>query len=289
MQVTLEDLLKAGVHFGHITRRWNPKMEKYIFMDRNDIHIIDLKQTMSGLQRAFDAVKDIAAAGEQILFAGTKPQAKEIIQAEAIRCGMPYIAERWLGGTLTNFSTIKKSIRHLENLEKMVLDGTVESLTKKEKLYITREIQKMKLVFSGIQDLRKIPSAVFLVDTRLQEIAVKEAKKLDIPIVAIVDSNCDPDLIDYAIPGNDDSTKSIGLITKLMADAVLAGKVIFETKIQEQEEQKAKESEGSGKKETKTKIKTKKQTKAKEEGAVKEEVVKASVEESADVSTAEEK
>jgi small subunit ribosomal protein S2 len=289
MQVTLEDLLKAGVHFGHITRRWNPKMEKYIFMDRNDIHIIDLKQTMSGLQRAFDAVKDIAAAGEQILFAGTKPQAKEIIQAEAIRCGMPYIAERWLGGTLTNFSTIKKSIRHLENLEKMVLDGTVESLTKKEKLYITREIQKMKLVFSGIQDLRKIPSAVFLVDTRLQEIAVKEAKKLDIPIVAIVDSNCDPDLIDYAIPGNDDSTKSIGLITKLMADAVLAGKVIFETKIQEQEEQKAKESEESGKKETKTKTKTKKQTKAKEEGAVKEEVVKASVEESADVSTAEEK
>lgn len=284
MQVTLEDLLKAGVHFGHLTRRWNPKMEKYIFMHRNDIHIIDLKQTLSGLQRAFDAVKEIAAKGEQILFAGTKPQAKEIIQAEAMRCGMPYIAERWLGGTLTNFSTIKKSIRHLENLEKMVLDGTVESLTKKEKLNITREIQKMKLVFSGIQDLRKIPAAVFLVDTRLQEIAVKEAKKLDIPIVAIVDSNCDPDLIDYPIPGNDDSTKSIGLVTKLMADAVLAGKVIFETKIQEQEEQKAKESEESGKKETKAKTKTKatKQTKAKEEEEVKEETVEAVVDESAD-------
>lgn len=252
MKVSLDELLKSGVHFGHLTRRWNPKMEKYIFMERNDIHIIDLKQTLAGLQRAYDAVKEIAASGEQILFAGTKNQAKEIIQTEAIRCGMPYIAERWLGGTLTNFSTIKKSIRHLENLEKMVLDGTVDNLTKKEALNINREINKMKLVFSGIQDLKKIPAAVFIVDIRLQDIAVKESKKLDIPIVAIVDTNCDPGLIDYPIPGNDDSSKSIGLITRIMADAVLDGKTVLETKLQEQAESKKKEE----KKEKKSKAKT---------------------------------
>jgi small subunit ribosomal protein S2 len=253
MKVNLEDLLKAGVHFGHLTRRWNPKMEKYIFMQRNDIHIIDLKQTLTNLQKAYDAVKEIAVTGEQVLFAGTKNQAKEIIQTEAIRCGMPYIAERWLGGTLTNFSTIKKSIRHLENLEKMVLDGTVDNLTKKEALNINREITKMKLVFAGIQDLKKIPALVYIVDTRLQDIAVKEAKKLDIPIVAIVDSNCDPDLIDYPIPGNDDSAKSIGLITKILADAVLEGKTILETKLQEQAESKAKEEKDKEKKKTKAK------------------------------------
>lgn len=241
MQVALEDLLKAGVHFGHLTRRWNPKMEKYIFMERNDIHIIDLKQTLTGLQKAYDVAKEIAATGEQILFAGTKNQAKEIIQNEAIRCGMPYVAERWLGGTLTNFSTIKKSIRHLENLEKMVLDGTVESLTKKERLHINREINKMKLVFSGIQDLKKIPAALYVVDIRALDIAVREAKKLDIPIIAIVDTNCDPDLIDYPIPGNDDSAKSIGVITKAIADAVIEGKTILETRIQEQEQAKVKE------------------------------------------------
>lgn len=255
MKVSLDELLKSGVHFGHLTRRWNPKMEKYIFMERNDIHIIDLKQTLAGLQRAYDAVKEIAATGEQILFAGTKNQAKEIIQNEAIRCGMPYIAERWLGGTLTNFSTIKKSIRHLENLEKMVLDGTVDNLTKKEALNINREINKMKLVFSGVQDLKKIPAAIFIVDIRLQDIAVKESKKLDIPIIAIVDTNCDPGLIDYPIPGNDDSSKSIGLITKIIADAVLDGKTVLETKLQEQAESKKKE-EKKEKKEKKSKAKT---------------------------------
>jgi small subunit ribosomal protein S2 len=264
MKVNLEDLLKAGVHFGHLTRRWNPKMEKYIFMQRNDIHIIDLKQTLTNLQQACDAVKEIAASGEQVLFAGTKNQAKEIIQTEAIRCGMPYIAERWLGGTLTNFSTIKKSIRHLENLEKMVLDGTVDNLTKKEALNINREITKMKLVFAGIQDLKKIPALVFIVDIRLQDIAVKEAKKLDIPIVAIVDSNCDPDLIDYPIPGNDDSAKSIGLITKTLADAVLEGKTILETKLQEQAESKAKEEKEKEKKKEKAKTKATKEDAKKE-------------------------
>lgn len=241
MKVSLEDLLKAGVHFGHVTRRWNPKMEAFIFMERNGIHIIDLKKTLQYLQRACDAMKEIAAAGEQVLFVGTKNQAKEIVQAEAMRCGMPYIVERWLGGTLTNFATIKKSIRHLEGLEKMVLDGTIEKLKKKERLQIERKIEKMKKVFAGIQDMRKIPGAVFIVDTKKEEIAVHEARKLGIPIFAILDTNCDPDLIDYPIPGNDDSTKSIGVITRVIADAVLEGREQIEKEQQAEEEVAAKE------------------------------------------------
>ena len=232
LQVTMEDLLKAGVHFGHVTRRWNPKMRDYIFMERNGIHIIDLKKTLKLLQRAYDAMREIAATGEPILFVGTKNQAKEIIKSEALRCGQPYIIERWLGGTLTNFATIKKSIRHLENLEKMVADGTVENLTKKERLQIEREIAKMKKVFEGIQDMKRLPAAVYIVDIKKEEIAVKEALKLGIPIFAIVDTNVDPELVDYPIPGNDDSTKSIGLITRIMADAVLEGR----RKVEEEKE-----------------------------------------------------
>ncbi|MFW9817910.1 MAG: 30S ribosomal protein S2, partial [Candidatus Thorarchaeota archaeon] len=237
MKVGLEDLLRSGVHFGHLTRRWNPKMRPYIFMERNNIHIIDLQKTLQYLKMAYDAMKDIVASGEEILFVGTKTQSKDIIQGEASRCGMPYIAERWLGGTLTNFSTIKKSIRKLEGLEKKVHDGTIEKLTKKERLHIEREIEKMKKVFVGIQDMKRLPGAIFVVDTRKEEIAVKEAKKLGVPIFAIVDTNCDPDLIDYPIPGNDDSAKSIGLITKIMADAVSESRVVLEEKQQEQEEQ----------------------------------------------------
>ncbi len=232
LQVTMEDLLKAGVHFGHVTRRWNPKMRDYIFMERNGIHIIDLKKTLKLLQRAYDAMREIAATGEPILFVGTKNQAKEIIKSEALRCGQPYIIERWLGGTLTNFATIKKSIRHLENLEKMVADGTVENLTKKERLQIEREIAKMKKVFEGIQDMKRLPAAIYIVDIKKEEIAVKEALKLGIPIFAIVDTNVDPELVDYPIPGNDDSTKSIGLITRIMADAVLEGR----RKVEEEKE-----------------------------------------------------
>ncbi len=232
LQVTMEDLLKAGVHFGHVTRRWNPKMRDYIFMERNGIHIIDLKKTLKLLQRAYDAMREIAATGEPILFVGTKNQAKEIIKSEALRCGQPYIIERWLGGTLTNFATIKKSIRHLENLEKMVADGTVENLTKKERLQIEREIAKMKKVFEGIQEMKRLPAAIYIVDIKKEEIAVKEALKLGIPIFAIVDTNVDPELVDYPIPGNDDSTKSIGLITRIMADAVLEGR----RKVEEEKE-----------------------------------------------------
>jgi small subunit ribosomal protein S2 len=249
MKVTLEGLLKAGAHFGHLTRRWNPKMDKYIFMGRNDIHIIDLKQTLSNLKQAYDIISGMTAEGEQILFVGTKTQAKDIIQAEATRCSMPYISERWLGGTLTNFATIKKSIRHLENLEKMVVDGTVEKLTKKERLHIEREIKKMKVVFAGIQEMKKMPAAVFIVDTRKEEIAVRESRKLGIPIFALVDTNCDPELIDYPIPANDDSTKSIGLFAKTIADAVIEGNTKLEEKITEAEEKKEKEKKEKKEKE----------------------------------------
>jgi small subunit ribosomal protein S2 len=236
LKVKLEDLLKAGVHFGHLTRRWDPKMKPYIFMERNGIHIIDLQKSLKNLEQAYDAVKQVAAANEPIMFVGTKNQAKEIIKAEAMRCEMPYIVERWLGGTLTNFSTIKKSIRHLENLEKMTLDGTIDKLTKKERLQIEREIEKMKKVFAGIQDMKKIPGAVFIVDIKKEEIAVKEAAKLNIPIVAVVDTNCDPTIIDYPIPGNDDSTKSITIISRIMADAVLEGRETIQAKAAEEEE-----------------------------------------------------
>lgn len=235
MKVGLEDLLRHGVHFGHLTRRWNPKMRPYIFMERNNIHIVDLKKTLQALEKACQAAKEIVAGGEQILFVGTKNQAKELIKAEAMRCGMPYMAERWLGGTLTNFATIKKSIRKLEALEKKFHDGTAEGLTKKERLRMEREIAKMKKVFSGIQEMKRLPGAIFVVDTRKEEIAVKEARKLGIPVIAIVDTNCDPDLIDYVIPGNDDSAKSIGLILRTIVDAVLEAKTTVE--IQEQEQQ----------------------------------------------------
>ncbi|HQU71573.1 MAG TPA: 30S ribosomal protein S2 [Calditrichia bacterium] len=220
IKVGLEDLLRAGLHFGHLTRRWNPKMRRYIFMSRNDIHIIDLSKSLKHLEIAHDFVKELAVRGEEILFVGTKKQAKEIILAEASRCGMPFMAERWLGGTLTNFQTIKRSIRKLEGLEKMVNDGTIDKLTKKERLTIEREIEKMKKVFQGIQNMRRIPGAVFVVDTRKEEIAVQEARKLNIPVIALVDTNCDPDIIDYPIPGNDDSTKAIGLVVKTLADAI---------------------------------------------------------------------
>ncbi len=243
LKTSLEDLLKSGVHFGHLTRRWNPKMKPYIFMERNGIHIIDLQKTMQNLEKAYNALKEIAATGDPILFVGTKNQAKEILQSEAIRCEMPYIVERWLGGTLTNFSTIKKSIRHLENLEKMNLDGTIEKLTKKERLHIDREIEKMKKVFIGIQDMKKIPSAIFIVDIKKEEIAVKEARKLNIPIFALVDTNCDPDLIDYPIPGNDDSTKSVTIISKIVADAILEGRESIQAKALEEEEMAVKKEE----------------------------------------------
>jgi len=273
LKTSLEDLLKSGVHFGHLTRRWNPKMKPYIFMERNGIHIIDLQKTMQNLEKAYNVLKEIAATGDPILFVGTKNQAKEILQSEAIRCEMPYIVERWLGGTLTNFSTIKKSIRHLENLEKMNLDGTIEKLTKKERLHIDREIEKMKKVFIGIQEMKKIPGAIFIVDIKKEEIAVKEARKLNIPIFALVDTNCDPDLIDYPIPGNDDSTKSVTIISKIVADAILEGRESIQAKALEEEEMAVKKEEKVEKEEVmkaEKAIKTAKAAKAKKEEKEKE-------------------
>jgi small subunit ribosomal protein S2 len=243
MKVALEDLLKAGVHFGHLTRRWDPKMKPYIFMERNGIHIIDLQKTLKNLEQAYAAIKEISASGDPILFVGTKKQAKDILKSEAMRSGMPYIVERWLGGTLTNFSTIKKSVRHLENLEKMVLDGTVEKLTKKERLQVEREIDKMKKVFAGIQEMKKIPGAVFVVDIKKEEIAIREAKKLRVPIFAIVDTNCDPTQVDFPIPGNDDSTKSVTVIARVIADAILEGREAIQAKALEAEELPVKKEE----------------------------------------------
>lgn len=223
MNVSLQDLLIAGSHFGHLTRRWNPKMKKYIFMERNGIYVIDLKKTLEYLRIAYQEIVNITKTGEKVLFVGTKKQAKDIIKNEAERCNSYYINERWLGGTLTNYTTIKKSIRRMKNIEKMATDGTYDKLLKKEILRIERERERLELVLGGIRDMNKLPGAVFIVDTKKESIAVAEASKLNIPIFAMVDTNCDPDLIDFPIPANDDAFKSINLITHSIADAVLEG------------------------------------------------------------------
>ena len=219
--VTIQELLEAGVHFGHLKRRWNPKMGKYIFMERNGIHIIDLKKTKESIDVACEIIIEIVKNGEKVLFVGTKKQAKNIIRSEAERCGMYFVNERWLGGTLTNFSTIKKSIKHLKSLEKMESDGTYEKLTKKEIGIIERERQKLKKVLEGIMEMNKVPGLIFIVDSKKESIAILEARKLDIPIISIVDTDCDPDFVDYPIPGNDDAYKSIALITKMIADTII--------------------------------------------------------------------
>jgi len=220
-RVSLEQLLASGTHFGHLTRRWNPKMKQFIFMERNGIHIIDLKKTQKKLDDACTAIHKIVEDGEDVLFVGTKKQAAEIIKAEAQRCNQFFVTERWLGGTLTNFSTIKKSIKHMKNLEKKGTDGTYDKITKKEILSIDREKSKMKKVLEGIEEMKRIPGAIFIVDIKKEQIAVKEAKKLHIPIFAMVDTNTDPTLIDYPIPANDDAAKSISLIGRSIADAVI--------------------------------------------------------------------
>ncbi|MHB2155293.1 30S ribosomal protein S2 [Calditrichota bacterium GD2] len=222
--VTLEQLLAAGVHFGHLTRRWNPKMKPYIFMAKNGIHIIDLKKTQKALDRALDVVHQVVSEGYEVLFVGTKPQAKDIIASEAERCGMFYVTHRWLGGMLTNFATIKKSIKHYKNLEKMSTDGTYEKISKKERLMIDREKEKLYRVLGGILEMKRLPGLVFIVDINKEHIAVREAKKMNIPVVALVDTNVDPTVVDYPIPANDDAAKSISLITSKIADAIIEAK-----------------------------------------------------------------
>lgn len=219
--VTLEQLLSAGVHFGHLTRRWNPKMKPYIFMTRNGIHIIDLKKTQQALDKALKVVHDVVGEGYEVMFVGTKPQAKDIVTSEAQRCGMFYVTHRWLGGMLTNFATIKRSIKHYKNLEKMSTDGTYEKISKKERLMIEREKEKLYRVLSGILEMKRLPGLLFVVDINKEHLAVHEARKMNIPIIAMVDTNVDPTLVDYPIPANDDAAKSISLITGKIADAVI--------------------------------------------------------------------
>ena len=222
--VSMKQLLEAGVHFGHQTRRWNPKMAKYIFTERNGIYIIDLQKTVKKLDEAYNYVKEVAAEGGDILFVGTKKQAQESIRDEALRCGMHYVNARWLGGMMTNFTTIQRRIKRLEQLHEMETDGTFDLLPKKEVGKLTLEIEKLEKFLGGIKDMKKLPGALFIVDPRKERIAVAEAKKLNIPIVAIVDTNCDPDEIDYVIPGNDDAIRAVKLIAGVMADAIIEGK-----------------------------------------------------------------
>jgi small subunit ribosomal protein S2 len=227
--ISMKQLLEAGVHFGHQTSRWNPKMKPYIFGARNGIHIIDLQQTVAMFKDLEAVVRNIAASGGHILFVGTKKQAQEAIREEAERCGMFHVHNRWLGGTLTNFSTIRQSIERLRKLEEMENDPKIiEALTKKEMLGLKREREKLEQSLGGIKGMRKLPDAIFVVDPKQEEIAVKEARKLGIPVVAVIDTNCDPDLVDYKVPGNDDAIRAIRLFCAAIADAVTEGKRLYE-------------------------------------------------------------
>ena len=222
--ISMKQLLEAGVHFGHQTRRWNPKMATYIFTERNGIYIIDLQKTVKKLEEAYFFVRDMAASGESILFVGTKKQAQDAIKEEAERCGQFFVNARWLGGMLTNFKTMRTRIARLNQLQKMQADGTFDLLPKKEVIKLQLEIAKLEKYLGGVKEMKKLPGALFVVDSRKEKNAIAEARKLNIPIVAIVDTNCDPDEIDYVIPGNDDAIRAIKLISQTMANAVLEGK-----------------------------------------------------------------
>lgn len=222
-KLTTQDLMDAGVHFGHLTRKWNPRMAEYIFMENNGIHIIDLNKTLNNLEEAAFALKNIVRSGRKIMFVATKKQAKDIITEEATRLNMPYVTERWLGGMLTNFATIRKSLKRLQQIEKMMKDETVENLTKKEKLMLTREKAKLTKQLGGIAELNRLPAALFVIDVKREHIAVKEAQKLNIPVFAMVDTNSDPSDIDFPIPANDDAFKSISIITKHVGKSIEEG------------------------------------------------------------------
>lgn len=222
--IAMKSLLEAGVHFGHQTRRWNPKMAQYIFTERNGIYIIDLQKTVKLVDEAYNFVKEVVSNGGEILFVGTKKQAQEAIEVEAKRCGMHYVNQRWLGGMLTNYKTIRRRIDRLHELEKMEEDGTFDVLPKKEVIKLRNERERLEKFLGGIKNMDRIPDALFVVDPRKEKIAVSEAKILGIPVVAIVDTNCDPDEIDYVIPGNDDAIRAVKLLTETIANAVLEGK-----------------------------------------------------------------
>lgn len=241
--VTMKQLLEAGVHFGHQTRRWNPKMAPYIFAERNQIYIIDLQKTIRLINEAYDFIKEVTAEGKPILFVGTKKQAQESIRDEAVRCGEYYVNERWLGGMLTNYKTIETRIKRLFELDKMEEEGTMELLTKKEKALLLAEREKLERFLGGIKNMPELPGAIFVIDPRKEKIAVHEARKLGIPVVGVVDTNCDPDEIDYVIPGNDDAIRAVKLLTSVMADAVVEAKQGAETFEEAAEEETAADAE----------------------------------------------
>ncbi len=224
--VTMKQLLEAGVHFGHQTRRWNPKMKRFIHGDRGGIYLIDLNQTLSGIEKSYTFVRDLVADGGTVLFIGTKKQAQDSIQGYALKSGMPYINQRWLGGMLTNFETISKRVKKMKEYQHMRDSGEFEIMPKKEALLLSRELEKLERNLNGIRDLERLPDAVFILDTKKEDIAVTEANKLGIPVVAVVDTNCDPDIIQYVIPGNDDAIRSGDLLTRVIADAVLEGRLM---------------------------------------------------------------
>ena len=222
-KITIQTLLDAGCHYGHQTRRWNPKMKSYIFGERNGIYILDLKQTMLGADKAYTFLKETASKGGTVLFVGTKKQAQEPIAAQAERCGMPYINQRWLGGMLTNFVTIRSRVTRMEELEAMVEDGRMSLLPKKEQAVLTKELGKLQANLGGARTMLALPQAIFVVDSKREEIAIREANRLHIPVVSLLDTNSDPDVVDYGIPANDDAIRSVSLMCELAADAVLAG------------------------------------------------------------------
>jgi len=236
-RATIEELLKSGAHFGHLTSRWNPRMEKYIFMERNNIHIIDLMQTQLLLDQAAEAAKRFARRGKKILFAGTKKQAQDIVREHAEECGMPHMVDRWLGGTMTNFQTIRKSIRRMEEIERMEKDGTLDKLKKKEKLLRLREHEKLEDTLGGIRNMANLPGAIYIVDVKREEIAVSEARNLGIPIIAMVDTNGNPKNVDYPVPVNDDALSSIELVTSTITDAIQEG--LQERKMKQEADKKA--------------------------------------------------
>ncbi len=234
--VTMKQLLETGVHFGHRTRRWNPKMARYIYTERNGVHIIDLQQTVRALEKTYGVIRDTVARGQKVLFVGTKRQAQETIRQEATRCSMPYVNQRWLGGTLTNWRTIRERIDHMRDLEARREAGEFALLTKREALMRDREIDKLNQRLGGLKDMERLPGALFVIDAGNETTAVKEADRLGIPIVAVIDTNCDPDLIDYVIPANDDAIRAIRLLTSKMADAVLEGLALRKEMAPEEQE-----------------------------------------------------
>ena len=223
-EIGMKELLEAGVHFGHQTRRWNPKMKKFIFIERNGIYIIDLQKTLKAIADARQMLEGIGRRSGTVLFVGTKKQAKDAVQEEAMRCNMPYVNERWLGGMLTNFKTIKSNIRRFKDIEKMAADGTLEKLSKKEQAQIEKERTRLAKIFTGIKEMAQLPSAIFIIDTKKERIAVAETNRLGIPVIGVVDTNCDPDVVDYPLPGNDDAIRSIRLFARFVSDTLMSSR-----------------------------------------------------------------